>query len=44
MADALRIFGLTGDAVARFALGGSEPKLALEGRQARCIAVDPSDP
>jgi hypothetical protein len=43
MADLVRIFALTGDAVARFSLDGSEPELALEGSQARCIAVDPRD-
>jgi photosystem II stability/assembly factor-like uncharacterized protein len=44
MADPVRIFALTGDAVARFRLDGSEPELTLEGSQARCIAVDPRDP
>ncbi len=44
MADPARIFGITGDAVARFALDGCEPQYALEGSQARCIAVDHRDP
>jgi hypothetical protein len=44
MANPVRIFALTGDAVALFRLDGSEPELALEGSQGRCIAVDPSDP
>lgn len=44
MADPVRIFALTGDAVASFRLDSSEPELALEGSQARCIAVDPRDP
>ena len=44
MADPVRIFALTGDGVALFRLDGSEPELALEGSQARCIAVDPLDP
>jgi photosystem II stability/assembly factor-like uncharacterized protein len=44
MADPARILALTGNAVAQFALDGSEPELALEGSQARCIAVDPLDP
>src|SRR6202011_6095772 len=44
MADALRIFALTGDALASFRLDGSDPEFALEGSQARCIAVDPRDP
>jgi photosystem II stability/assembly factor-like uncharacterized protein len=43
MADPVRIFALTGDAVALFGLHGSEPELALGGSQARCIAVDPRD-
>lgn len=33
MADPVRIFALTGDAVARFRLDGSEPELGLEGSQ-----------
>ena len=44
MADPVRIFALTGDAVALFGLDGSEPELALYGSQAHCIAVDPRDP
>ena len=44
MTDPVRIFALTGDAVARFTLDGSEPELALERSHARCIAVDPRDP
>jgi hypothetical protein len=31
MADLVRIFALTGDAVALFTLDGSVPELALEG-------------
>ena len=44
MSDPVRIFALTGDAVALFRLDGSEPEFALQGSQARCIAVDPRDP
>ena len=44
MAKALRVFAVTGDAVARFGMDDSEPVLALEGSQARCIAIDPRDP
>ena len=44
MADQVRIFAVTGDAVARFSLNDPQPELALEGSQARCIAVDPRDP
>ena len=44
MDDPLRIFALTGGAVVRFTLDGSDSELALEGSQARCIAVDPRDP
>jgi hypothetical protein len=44
MANPVRIFAVTGDAVALFRLDSPEPELALEGSQARCIAVDPGDP
>ncbi len=44
MADPVSIFAVTGNAVARFMLDDPEPELALEGSQARCIAVDPRDP
>ena len=44
MADSVRIFALTGDAVARFTLEDPEPELTLEGSRARCIAVDHRDP
>jgi photosystem II stability/assembly factor-like uncharacterized protein len=44
MDEPVRIFALTGDAVATFGLDGSEPEFALQGSQARCIAVDPRDP
>ena len=44
MADLVRIFALTGDAVVLFTLDGAEHELALQGSQARCIAVDPRDP
>src|SRR3979409_1905822 len=40
----VRIFAVTGDAVARFGLDDPEPEFALEGYQARCIAIDPRDP
>ena len=44
MANPVRIFALTGDAVARFMSDDPDPELALEGSQARCVAVDPLDP
>jgi photosystem II stability/assembly factor-like uncharacterized protein len=44
MADPVRIFALTGDAVARFRLDDADPEYALEGSDARCIAIDPRDP
>jgi photosystem II stability/assembly factor-like uncharacterized protein len=44
MAEAVRIFALTGDAVARFRLDDPAPEYALEGSSARCIAIDPRDP
>ena len=44
MADPVRIFVLTGDAVARFRLDDADPEYALEGSDARCIAIDPRDP
>jgi photosystem II stability/assembly factor-like uncharacterized protein len=44
MADSVRIFALTGDAVALFSLDACEPELVLDGSRARCIAVDPRDP
>ena len=44
MADLVRIFALTGDAVALFTSDALQPELGLEGSQARCIAVDPRDP
>jgi photosystem II stability/assembly factor-like uncharacterized protein len=44
MADPERIFALTGDAVAWFRLDDADPEYALEGSNARCIAMDPRDP
>jgi len=44
MADGVRFFAVTGDAVARFGLDHPEAELSLEGSQARCIAIDPRDP
>ncbi len=44
MADPVRIFALTGDAVARFRLDDADPEYALEGSDARCVAIDPRDP
>ena len=44
MAESVRIFAVTGDAVARFSLADPQPELALEGTQPRCIAIDPRDP
>jgi len=44
MADPVRIFALTGDGGARFWLDDPDPELALEGSNARCIAIDPRDP
>ena len=44
MADPVRIFAVTGEAVARFRLDDTEPAFALEGSQPRCIAIDPRDP
>ena len=44
MADPVRIFAVTGDAVARFTLYDAQAVLTLEGSQARCITVDPRDP
>ena len=42
--DPVRIWAVTGDAVARFSLGDPEPQLPLKGSQPRCIAIDPRDP
>src|SRR5712664_1707552 len=44
MDSPVRIFAVTGDAVARFRLDDPEPEFTLEGYQARCIAIDPHDP
>jgi photosystem II stability/assembly factor-like uncharacterized protein len=44
---AARVFAVTGDAVARFTLDGTEiadADTALVGSGARCVAVDPHDP
>src|SRR5207244_12730079 len=39
-----RICAVTGNAVTRFRLDDPKPEFALEGYQARCIAIDPHDP
>src|ERR1700730_14679977 len=44
MPSPVRIFAVTGDAVARFRLDDPKPEFALEGYQVRCIAIDPRDP
>jgi photosystem II stability/assembly factor-like uncharacterized protein len=44
MANLVRIFALTGDAVATFRLDDCDPELGLEGWQPRCIAVDRRNP
>ena len=44
MANPMRIFAVTGDAVARFGLGDIDAELGLQDWQPRCIAVDPRDP
>jgi len=37
-------YAVTGDGIARFALGDRTPEMHLEGSGARCVAVDPRDP
>jgi photosystem II stability/assembly factor-like uncharacterized protein len=44
VSERTRIFAVTGDDVARFALEAGEPELVLRGIGARCVAVDPRDP
>ena len=44
MAEPVRVFALTGDAVARFGLNDRHPELTLKGSDARCLAIDPRDP
>ena len=44
MANPMRIFAVTGDAVARFGFGDIDAELGLQDWQPRCIAVDPRDP
>jgi photosystem II stability/assembly factor-like uncharacterized protein len=39
-----RVYAITGDGIARFQPGGGTPEMYLEGRGARCVAVDPHDP